>query len=71
MIVDEKCLIGGGLWDDGSYQKPGEHPAACARSTRSGCHIWIQNNEIGAKALPHELAHCDGHADPEEDGYDW
>lgn len=33
--------------------------------------IYLENSCIGAKALTHELAHREGSADPEQDGYNW
>ncbi len=50
----------------GFLVQPGEHAAGCW--DRNGT-IWVLNNDLGAKALAHELCHADGKEKCEE--YDW
>ena len=66
--VMRACYTPGAKWDDGTLVDP-------IKETYAGCYIptkheiWVRWDEKGAKALPHELCHKDGHHDCEK--YNW
>lgn len=56
-------------WDDGSPLGPDDHADACY--SKKSDTIYLRNDCLGAEALPHELAHREGVAEPSKMGYDW
>jgi hypothetical protein len=63
------CLPRGGAADDGRPLTPNYPVEGCADV--AGRKIYVEDSCEGAKALPHELAHLDGHKNPEADGFGW
>lgn len=58
----------GKTWDDGR-PRGGRTPAGCYDASADT--IFVRNDCVGAQALPHELAHREGIAEPSKAGYDW
>lgn len=58
----------GKTWDDGTPRN-GVAPAGCYDAENDT--IYLQNNDIGSRALTHELAHRERIADPSRGGFDW
>ena len=65
--MDTACPINS--WDNGEPVGSGEHADGCYSKEKDT--IWLLNSCLGAKALPHELAHREGISDPSRDGFDW
>ncbi len=63
------CWSKGATTDDGSLIVVGQDYLGCYDQYAND--IYIEDTCRGAEALPHELAHEDGHDDPEKDGYGW
>ncbi len=67
--ADADCFQRGQKRDDGSYASVMDGVHGCVnKATRT---IYLEDSWVGAEALPHELAHLDGHEDPARDGYNW
>lgn len=70
VILD--CTDKPGLWDDGTPRPQWADVIGCTWRHKNGaCDIEIEDSCRGAKALPHELAHCMGIKSPDEEGYEW
>ena len=65
------CSPVSGEWDNGQKRPKYAEVDGCAEQLEKGCEIHLANTASGAKSLIHELAHCDGVADPEKAGYQW
>lgn len=63
------CSDAAGKWDNGT-EKIKWAPVAGCFDPASG-DIWIEDSCQGAQSLLHELAHKDGVADPDSEGYEW
>lgn len=68
--VNEHCTPDGDSTFDSGKPRPKHAPVeGCANiETRT---ILVPDTDVGAKAITHEAAHLDGHAQPGADGYDW
>lgn len=68
-VINEQCgsVWNSRYWDDGSLIKRGQDFGGCAsHDDPNYCVVWV----VSADVIPHELAHCDGVADPDEQ-YEW
>lgn len=65
--VDRACQVRAARWDDGHKPRYGEHTAGCWKADAR--EIWLRWDDVGARALPHELCHKDGK--PDCRAYDW
>lgn len=65
--VDRLC--GTRYTDSGSYIRVDQHIAGCFDDGSKPPRIVVDRSH--PEVLTHELAHWDGHDDPERDGYNW
>lgn len=61
------CTSESGRWDDGRFRPKHADVSGCADSGKKI--IYVEDSCQGARAIPHELAHLDGVADPEKHGF--
>lgn len=63
------CTPAAAKYDDGTYRPKWAPVLGCAFLDSKV--IYVEDSCRGAEAIPHELAHLDGHQQPNADGYDW
>ena len=68
-VLAQACGGVEGHYDDGSLRRKGEAGIACWDAASKT--IYIEDSCRGAQAIPHELAHRDGHKDPDNEGFGW
>ncbi len=67
--LERTCADTAGHYDDGTVRQKWDPVTACAYVNER--EIFVEDDCLGAEAIPHELAHLDGHANPDSEGYDW
>lgn len=65
------CGPTAGVWDNGTARPRWAPVAGCAIKGKDSCLVLVEDSCQGAAAIPHEIAHCQGVSDPDNEGYKW